>query len=105
MKLAEKIHTGGRKFSSRPYRVYYLDMSDGETQTVIISVPKKLFKRAVRRNLIRRRTREALRLMKEEYPALDGRHLMLVYTATEILDYAAIYEGLGAALGKIPPLS
>lgn len=105
MKLAEKIHSEGQKFYSRPYRVYYLDISDGETQTVIISVPKKLFKRAVRRNLIRRRTREALRLMKEEYPALEGRHLMLVYTATEILDYAAIYEGLGAALDKIPPLS
>ena len=94
MKLAEKIHSEGQKFYSRPYRVYY-----------IISVPKKLFKRAVRRNLIRRRTREALRLMRGEFPALEGRHLMLVYTATEILDYAAIYEGLGAALGKLPPLS
>ena len=102
MKLAEKIHSEGQKFYSRPYRVYYLDI---ETQSVIISVPKKLFKRAVRRNLIRRRTREALRLMRGEFPALEGRHLMLVYTATEILDYAAIYEGLGAALGKLPPLS
>ena len=37
MKLAEKIHTGGRKFYSWPYRVYYLDVSEGETQSVIIS--------------------------------------------------------------------
>ena len=65
-------------------------------------MPKKLFKRAVRRNLIRRRTREAFRhLKKEEYPVLDGMHIMLVYTATEILDYGAITEGLSGALGKI----
>ena len=32
MKLAEKIHTGGRKFYSWPYRVYYLDVSEGAGQ-------------------------------------------------------------------------
>ena len=102
MKLAEKIHTDGRKFFSYPFRVYYLPCGEAEIPVRIFSVPKKLFKRAVRRNLIRRRTREAFRhLKKEEYPVLDGMHIMLVYTATEILVYGAITEGLSGALGKI----
>lgn len=102
MKLAEKIHSDGRKLYSYPFRVYFLDCAPGESHTVIISVPKKLFKRAVRRNLIRRRTREAFRHIRGEYTSsVDGRHLMLVYTATEILDYGTITAGLGAALGKI----
>ena len=32
---------------------------------ILISVPKKLFKRAVKRNLLKRRIREAFRLQKE----------------------------------------
>lgn len=101
MKLAEKIHSDGRKLYSYPFRVYWLDSVAGEKPVCIISVPKKLFKRAVKRNLIRRRTREAFRHIFMECPAVDGKHLMLVYTATEILDYGQISEGLGSALGKI----
>lgn len=101
MKLAEKIHSDGHRLYSYPLRIYWMDAAGGEEPVRIISVPKKLFKRAVRRNLIRRRTREAFRHIREEYPAVGGRHLMLVYTATEILDYDAIKEGLGTALGKI----
>lgn len=101
MKLSEKIHTEGNKLYCYPFRVYWMDVAGDEVPVRIISVPKKLFKRAVRRNLIRRRTREALRRSGWEFPAVDGRHLMLVYTATEILDYEKITEGLRAALGKI----
>lgn len=101
MKLAEKIHSDGRKLYSYPFRIYWLDCIGGEEPARIISVPKKLFKRAVRRNLIRRRTREAFRHIFTEYPAVERKHLMLVYTATEILDYGQISEGLGSALGKI----
>lgn len=102
MMLAEKIHSDGRKLYSYPFRVYWLDCMDGEKPPVcVISVPKKLFRRAVKRNLIRRRTREAFRHIYMEYPAVESKHIMLVYTATEILDYGKISEGLGSALGKI----
>lgn len=102
MKLAEKIHTEGARLYVYPFRLYVLGCGEGEQERVIISVPKKLFKRAVRRNLIRRRTREAFRHIRGNYPGVSGKHIMLVYVANVILDYGAISDGLGSALGKIP---
>lgn len=101
MKLAEKIHTDGRKLYSYPFRIYWLDCAGDQAPARIFSVPKKIYKRAVKRNLIRRRTREAFRHVCGKYPALEGVHLMLIYTATEILDYGRISEELETALGKI----
>ncbi|HIR95954.1 MAG TPA: ribonuclease P protein component [Candidatus Coprenecus stercorigallinarum] len=102
MKTAEKIHSCGTRLYSYPFRLYVLECAEGEQERIIISVPKKLFKRAVRRNLIRRRIREAFRHMREDYPSVPGKHIMLVYVANVVLDYGAISDGLGSALGKIP---
>ena len=101
MTLAETIHSEGTKLYSYPYRIYILDCREGEVEKIIISVPKKLFKRAVRRNRIRRRIREAFRHIRADYPAVAGKHIMLVYTANTVLDYGTVSEGLGTALGKI----
>ena len=78
-----------------------LDCAEGSTEQVIISVPKKLFKRAVRRNLIRRRTREALRHVRAEYADAAGKDILMVYVANEILEYGKIVEGVRDALAKI----
>lgn len=50
---------------------------------VMVSVSKRLFKRAVKRNLLKRRLREAYRTRKGLLPA--GVDLMLVYNTREIL--------------------
>lgn len=101
MKLSEKIHTGGQKLYSYPFRVYFLECEGDEEPQRIFSVPKKIFKRAVKRNLVRRRTKEAFRHVSGGYPVLETRHIMLVYTATDIMDYGKIREGLEAVLEKI----
>ena len=61
----------------------------GATSRLMVSVPKRFFKRAVRRNLLKRRLREAYRTGKQ---ALDGRRidLMLQYNAKELLDFRDI---------------
>ena len=51
---------------------------------VMVSVSKRLFKRAVKRNLLKRRLREAYRVRKELLPA--GTDLMLIYNTKEVLD-------------------
>lgn len=67
---------------------------------VLLSVRKRDFKRAVWRNLIRRRLRESYRLQKdilEGFPA----DIMLVYTSKEILPYTEIFSSVGSALSAI----
>ena len=72
MTKVERLHTEGKKYYSYPYRLYVLDNTDGDADETVISVPKKIFKRAVKRNLVRRRTREALRHIKKECPDFAG---------------------------------
>lgn len=70
----EKLFTGGKSksFSVFPLRVVYLltDQPDGDLQHVVpvkmmVSVSKRHFKRAVKRNRVKRQVREAYRQNKE----------------------------------------
>ena len=64
-KLIERLFGGGNKsFPAFPIRVVYMPVEDGETTadvSILISVPKKRFKHAVKRNLVKRQIREAYR--------------------------------------------
>lgn len=63
---------------------------------MMVSVPKKNFKRAVKRNLLKRRIREAYRTQKDLLAA-QGVHIMFVYSSPEI----ATYEEIRAEVAKI----
>lgn len=72
--LLEKLFTGGKSksFSVFPLRVVYLltDQPDSDLQheapvKMMVSVSKRHFKRAVKRNRVKRQVREAYRLNKE----------------------------------------
>jgi ribonuclease P protein component len=56
----------GTSFTAYPLRVVYVEQQpvSGAEAAVLISVPKKRFKRAVRRNRVKRLIREAYRLNK-----------------------------------------
>ncbi len=72
---------------------------------ILISVSKKSFKRAVDRNLIRRRIREAYRLNKELIFSNSTRplphYIGLIYTAKTILSFEEIEKGTKLALKKM----
>lgn len=73
--VIERLFAGGSKsFPSYPLRVVYMpqesDEKDVPAASILISVPKKRFKRAVKRNLVKRQVREAYR--KNKYLLLDA---------------------------------
>lgn len=89
-RLFESGH-GGFVF---PFRyVWYAEADAADTTEVLFSVPKKFHKRANRRNLLRRRTKEAYRLAKERLTAGEAAvnvDLALVYSSKEVLPYKTI---------------
>lgn len=61
---------------------------------VLFSVSKRNFKKAVDRNLIKRRMREAFRQNKNAMAASKKLLIAYIYTAKEILTFAQIQERL-----------
>ena len=70
-----------------------------EVSRILVSVPKRYFKRAVKRNLLKRRIRESYRLQKELLPA--GMDIAFVYVSREVLPFADIYSSMTAALTAV----
>lgn len=66
----------------------------------MVSVSKKFFKRAVRRNLLKRRMREAYRTRKDLLP-LSGVDCLFAYSSKEIIDFGDICSEIETILTRI----
>ncbi len=84
--------------------VWFAEADELPSTEVLFSVPKKFQKRAVRRNVLRRRMKEAYRLQKEILGG-DGRHhaidVALIYSSKEVADYKKISNALRKILEQI----
>ena len=69
--------------------------ADGSTR-IMISVPKRFFKRAVKRNLLKRRIREAYRVRK-----IAGADILFQYNSPELADFATISAEVEAILARV----
>ena len=67
---------------------------------IMVSVPKRYFKRAVKRNLLKRRIREAYRTQKGT-ASTKGNDILFFYNSAEMEEYGTIRDEMAAMLKKI----
>ena len=100
-KAFTELIKSGRSFHSHPFLIIWKKTNQEEKYPaqVAVSVSKKLFKRAVDRNIIKRRTLEAYRLNKHNlYKFLESKNFgldfIIVYREKQIADYHSIEKGI-----------
>ena len=79
----------------------YLVGNDTDRNRIMVSAPKKLFKRAVKRNLLKRRLRESYRKQKHDLISQTGIDLLITYSVKEILSYEEIYNAVAQVIAKV----
>lgn len=87
-----------------PFRyVWFAEPDLVQSVEVIFSVPKKFHKRANRRNLLRRRTKEAYRLQKNllRADAPVNLDLALIYSSKEVVSYKTIAHAVRRILESV----
>lgn len=100
-RLCGKVAVGalfehGKSFQEGCLRCRYLHRQDSDPARIVVSVPKRNFKRAVKRNLLKRRIRESYRRQKSLLgPGVD---VLFIYTPREVLPYETIYADMTALL-------
>lgn len=105
-KAIEKIFAHGKSFHKFPVRAVYFYKSECESEIKIgVSVPKKKFKKAVDRNLLKRRIREAFRLNQTSLKIHGQLNVMFLYSSKEILEYSEIEKSMIALLAYLNSLS
>ena len=96
-----KLLAKGRRGKVPGLRYCFNSDSGAEDNRILVSVPKKLFKRAVKRNLLKRRIRESWRKQKHGMGELKGYDILFTYSEKEILSYEEIYESIGKIIDRI----
>lgn len=109
----DRLFAEGKSFVAYPLRVVYLctDEAMPARSAMLVSVPKKKFRRAVKRNRVKRLVREAYRLRKPELHALlagNGCCLLVafIYLDSELPAFAAMEKAMLKTVrvlsGKLP---
>ena len=105
----DSLFNNGQSFISYPLRIIYMSDSGVDSPepgiSVLVSVPKKRIKHAVKRNRIKRLIRESFRLNKDALTNHEQNHKRLciafMYVCNDVLPYTDIEKAMLKALKKI----
>ena len=99
----QELFDKGSSFYLFPFKVFFMPHPDQAYphHQVLISVSKRNFKRAVDRNLIKRRMREAYRLQKHEIPGSHPLRIGFIYSHKEILLFSEMKTKLLRTFSKL----
>jgi len=107
-KRITRLFTQGDAFIAYPLRVVFTigPKSDDEPASILVSVPKKRFKRAVKRNRLKRLIREAYRLNKVSFiEKLEEKnlqmHIAFNYVSNDVLDFTTIEKKIKLSLERL----
>lgn len=104
--LIKELFTKGSSFYFFPFKIVFLTKSGTKPNfQVLISVPKRSFKRAVDRNELKRKIREIYRLNKfsvfSQVVSEQEVYLGILYTAKEKLPFDILEKKLILALKRL----
>ncbi len=101
----DRLFQTGKSFNCFPFKVVWKEVPEAAAPVqLVISVPKRIFKRAVDRNLVKRRIREAYRRHKGSfYESLGEKklHVMLMYTAKTLPEYKDVEDKIISVLERL----
>jgi ribonuclease P protein component len=111
-KQIEQLFDKGKSFVVAPFRIYFIVNSESPIQKdesrlkFGTGVSAKNFKKAVDRNRIKRLTREAWRLQKNEIREKTSEtqkqlNVFFIYTGKELPDFKTVKEKVAIALKKL----
>ncbi len=105
----EELFSGNSKsFSAYPLRIVFMPLEKKENAlaSIMISVPKKRFKRAAKRNKVKRQIREGYRKNKQELLNVlnekeHGLAIAFIYLSNEILATNLIEDAIKQILERL----
>ncbi len=106
-KLIQEIFSKGKVYFQYPFRILFFETEEKTLipPTVLFSVPKKNFKRAVDRNWIRRRLKECYRLnkniLKSEGDYYTISSIAVIYIAKEKIEYKDLEKKMKQSLERL----